>query len=74
MDKSIYVVSRCLQKKDENFQFHFIGYFDGQRVETIYVNGGDFENGEDYLLFLEGVYCIGPRLFGSLIKSKKIFT
>lgn len=74
MDKNIYVVSRCVSEQQDFFnRFHFIGYFNGERVKEIYVHGGNFQLGEDYLLELDGVYCQGSALFGSLVKSKRIF-
>lgn len=74
MKKNIYVVSRCLKKRDDGYQFHFIGYFNGHRIKSIEVFGGQFELGEDYLLILDGVYHEGGQLYGDLIRSKKVFT
>ena len=74
MDTHIYVLSRCIAKKKGHFyRFHFIGYFNGSRVKEIYVHGGEFEMGEDYLLVLDGVFCDESTLFGSLVKGKRIF-
>lgn len=74
MEKNIYIVSRCLGQHERETHFHFIGYFNGMRVKSISVSGGDFEVGEDYLLVLDGVYCIKEMMYGSLVKSKRVFT
>lgn len=74
MSKYIYVLSRCITKRNGlMYRFHFIGYLNGKRIKEIFVQGGDFILGEDYLLVLDGVYSRGDTLFGHLVKSKKIF-
>lgn len=74
MEKSIYVVSRCLGESAGIFHFHFIGYFNGVRIKEIFVEGGGFSYGEDYILVLDSLYIKQSSLYGSLIKSKKVFT
>ena len=73
MEKTVYIVSRFLNSyRNENY-FHFVGYFNGVRINKIVVNGGNFLIGEDYVLALNKVKCKSSTLYGDLQKSKQLF-
>lgn len=73
MKKTVYIVSRFLSAYQHDNYFHFVGYFNGVRINKIVVRGGEFEQGEDYVLALKQVKCKRTTLHGKLIRSKKLF-
>lgn len=73
MKKQIYVVSRCLGRKGEDYKFHFVGCYMGRRIESIFVRGGHFVKAEEYLIVLDRISSRKGSLFGYHIKSKKAF-
>ena len=70
--KKVLIISRYQYKKDELNFFHFKGYFKGEKIAQIAVNGGSFERGEDYALALTSVLVVDGILIGELKKSKKL--
>lgn len=73
MNDLVYIVSRFQSNLNGNNVFHFIGYFNGVRINKIVVDGGSFEKNEDYVLAINQVNCKNGILYGNLIKSKKLF-
>ena len=73
MEKTVYIVSRYINSNHHDNYFHFVGYFNGVRINKIVVRGGNFELGEDYVLALNKVKCKSSILYGKLVKSKKLF-
>ncbi|MFT6630777.1 MAG: hypothetical protein ACJAS4_000719 [Bacteriovoracaceae bacterium] len=73
MEKTVYIVSRYINSYHHDHYFHFVGYFNGVRINKIVVRGGNFELGEDYVLALNKVKCKSSILYGKLVKSKKLF-
>jgi len=73
MTKNIFVVSRHLGTSKRKNYFHFIGYFNGVRIQQIIVEGGDFDKGEDYVLALKNIRCEENELYGDLIRCKQLF-
>lgn len=70
--EKIYVISECEVIKRKTCDFHFIGYYSGQRIKKIRVLGGDFIKGEEYLMALSIIEIRDGVLIGQHIKSKKL--
>lgn len=68
----VYIVSRFLQRKNEFNEFHFIGYYNGERINRIRVKEGEFVPEHDYVLALNCIEIKDLTLFGELIKYKAI--
>lgn len=80
MQEHILILSRCLKRVrlkplGDYYQFHFKGYFNGEKITLIHVQVGDeqiLEKGEDYLLWVKYRHHLNNILEVQLLKYKKI--
>lgn len=54
-------------------KFHFVGYFSGNKINRVFVKGGEFIKDEDYVLLLTDVENSNQDLYSKHVRSKKIF-
>ncbi len=73
MMRRVFLVSRYEGLKNKYHQFHFIGFYNGHYIKKVYVNSGNFEKNQDYVLALDVVACNQNSIFAKLVKSKKLF-
>lgn len=74
MKKCVYVISRCMKVSGEKSIFHFIGYYNGVKIKRIETSSGiKFKTGEEYLLLIDNIEIKDEILFGSIVKSKRVF-
>ncbi len=75
MQDKILILSRCLKVKSDEYEFHFKGYFQGNKIDSVRLieaREGLFHKGHDYLLWVTHIKNIDQVLFVKLIKHKKI--
>lgn len=72
--KKLLVFSKCLSNQVGN-QFHFKGFYRGEKVEKIVVHGKQsFEPGAEYLLWVKDLGVNKSELHVELIAWKLIFS
>lgn len=79
MQELILVISRCISHKKRvginptPFVFHFKGYYEGERINMIYIfTSQSLSKGDDYFLWVRKVRVENKILEAELIKYKKI--
>lgn len=72
--KKLLVFSKCHSVKSE-IEFHFKGFYRGEKVEKIVVHGKEiFKPGAEYLLWVKDLGVVRKELHVELIAWKLIFT
>lgn len=72
--KKLLIFSKCCSVKNEK-EFHFKGFYRGEKVEKIVVHGKEiFEPGAEYLLWVKDLGVVRRELHVELIAWKLIFT
>ncbi|MBC77402.1 MAG: hypothetical protein CME64_15465 [Halobacteriovoraceae bacterium] len=73
-NKKIYIIATCLKVIGTNrYDFHFKGWFMGQRVERLVLEGQSFEICKEYLVSANVINCHEGVLVCETITSKPIF-
>lgn len=77
--RKVYVVTKCISIDDVNDQiyyFRFRGSYQGCLIKVIAaeIENYKLEIGDEYLLFLENIYCKDAILYGKASRVKKLFT
>lgn len=72
--KKVFIISLYEKKLNQGHLFHFKGFYLGQKIKQIIVQGGEFEFNSAYVLALEDVSVCDETLFGRCVKSKKVFS
>lgn len=72
--KKLYIISRCISKKNEYYDFHFKGFYHGERVSVVRLrtNSG-FIEGESYLIELVEPTIKNQVLYGRIKRKKVLF-
>lgn len=73
--RTVIIVSRCLNEHSERPNFHFKGFFAGQFIKSLKLNGDPsmkWKKGEDYVLYVN-VECVRSGiLWGQVIRSRAL--
>lgn len=72
MKNRIFILTKFLKVSKKLNEFHFIGFYKGEKINKVYVNGGEFEKGSEYILALDYVRVESNSLYGDLKKVKKL--
>lgn len=76
--KKVYIVSLCLKKlkncTEPSHEFHFKGFYRGVRVERLIVLGGEFEQGNEYLIKAQTLAIEEGALICRANKSRLVFS
>lgn len=73
MKKRIFLISTCLAKKEDYFEFHFKGFYKGLKLKSVLVEGGAFKVGEEYILAIDENSIKDCTLYAKLIRSRLLF-
>ena len=68
----IFVLSQFKKHRNGFNCFHFIGFYNGEKIKGIRLKCGNFEADEAYLMALDNIVVKDNILYGKLLKSKKV--
>ena len=70
----VYIVSLFEGCEGKMNKFHFIGFYQGIKIKKVFIEDGEFELNEAYIVALSPLEIRGSVLYGKFIKSKKLFS
>jgi len=70
--KKIFIISMFEGNEKTYKRFHFIGFYQGHRINKILVRGGEFQKNRAYVLALCCIEIRGEVLIGECVKSKEL--
>ena len=68
--QKVYLISTCILKKRSNSIFHFKGFYKGEKIKEIHIQGSNFELNTEYLIKLKVVSVRNGVVYGESLKSK----
>lgn len=71
--QKLYIISTCLQLKKNYTEFHFKGFYKGERIIKVRVYSGNFEENSSYLIKLKKPVVKQQVLHAVCVKHKKLF-
>lgn len=70
--KKVYIISTCTRKNKYYSEFHFKGFFKGERIVLIRIISNQFSVGDEYLIKMVNFNIEKNILIGSAEKFKKL--
>jgi hypothetical protein len=68
----LYLISTCIKINKRYSIFHFKGYFQGEKINEVYIEGHEFHIGAEYLMKIKPIGLQNSSLYGKVLKFKKL--
>jgi len=70
--EKVYIISTCIRKNRFYCEFHFKGYFKGNKIELIRIYNDQFLKGCEYLIKMVDFNIVNRTLIGKAEKFKRL--
>lgn len=72
--EKLYIISTCLKQKNDCSEFHFKGFYKGEKIKKVIVSKGKFKLNENYLVKIKRPIVKQQVLYAECVKLKKLFS
>lgn len=73
--KTVVIVSKCMGRTGQWYQFHFKGVYGGESLQKVFLLGGrefGIQKGEEYLMYVRLISCLDGELKGQILKLRPL--